>query len=210
MVKRGSGDHGKAARREEILDAAEAVFFDKGFDRSAMEKIARRAGISRALLYVYFTDKAAILRGIMHRASLSMGRRFERAMTEGHSGLDQLRGIGEAYYAFSCDESDYFDVLTNMNIFPTSGEEDDQAVRLRDSVAHNTGLMVRAIEAGLADGSLRADRISSPAQTAYFLQGALHGIIMQTRGPRITESGQDGAALVRYAIDMLGCAIQAE
>lgn len=108
----------KEERREAILDAAEQVFFCKGFDRTPMDDIARQAQLSRALLYVYFEDKAAIMRGIMVRAARSIAVRFERALREGRTGMEQLRGFGREYYAFSIEESDYFDVLTNLNTFP--------------------------------------------------------------------------------------------
>ncbi len=219
MTERLRGARDKENRRENILDAAEVVFVERGFDRTPMDEIARRAGISRALLYVYFTDKAAIMRGIMLRAIDSMCRRFEQAVADGATGLAQLRGIGRAYYAFSRDESDYFDVLTNMNTFPASGEDDEQVRQLRERAAYSTRLMVEAMENGLSDGSLAADRVRSPLQTAYFLQGALHGVIMQTRGPHspVDEGGEPGISdreeaeqLVLYAIDMLGRAIRSD
>ena len=51
----------KQERRESILDSAEQCFFSKGYERTAMDEIARGAQLSRALLYVYFKDKAAIM-----------------------------------------------------------------------------------------------------------------------------------------------------
>jgi len=202
-------DREKEDRRESILDAAELVFFDKGFDRTPMDEIARRAQLSRALLYVYFTDKSAIMRGIMLRAGTAINRRFERAVAEGKTGMEQLRGIGMAYYAFSRDESNYFDVLTKLNTFPESADDDEQINALRECVARNTDLMVQAIENGMADGSVDAERVSPARQTAYFLQGALHGVIMQTRGPRMEHTEYPEAeALILYAINMLGRAMQ--
>ena len=50
--------------RETILDAAELVFSEKGYERTSMDDIARTAALSRALLYVYFKDKAAIHSGM--------------------------------------------------------------------------------------------------------------------------------------------------
>jgi len=199
----------KEERREAILDAAEQVFFNKGFDRTPMDEIARQAQLSRALLYVYFEDKAAIMRGIMLRAARSIGQRFERALAEGRTGMEQLRGMGRQYYAFSRDESDYFDVLTHLNTFPESVGDDEQLRALCGSREHTTALMVQAINNGIEDGSLHPDRVSPPLQTAYFLQGALHGVIMQTRGPRPTEHGYpESETLILYAIDMLGRAMQ--
>ena len=111
----------KLERHETILDAAEQVFFRKGFDQTTMDDIARAAQLSRALLYVYFRDKNAIMRGVMLRAATSLRLRFENAVATCASGEQQIEGIGHAYYAFSVEEPDYFDVLTNVTTFPEPG-----------------------------------------------------------------------------------------
>ena len=40
-----------------MLDAAEAVFGRRGFHGASMDEIARRSGITKALLYQYFGSK---------------------------------------------------------------------------------------------------------------------------------------------------------
>ncbi len=55
-------------RRAEILDAAEALYIEKGWDGLAVERVARNARLSRALVYVYFRDKEDLLFGIGERA----------------------------------------------------------------------------------------------------------------------------------------------
>lgn len=45
------------AKRQAILDAAQAVFQDAGFERTSMEDIRKRAGFSKATLYSYFASK---------------------------------------------------------------------------------------------------------------------------------------------------------
>ena len=47
----------KERRRLEILDAAEAVAAVVGVEALTMDLVARKARLSRALLYVYFNDK---------------------------------------------------------------------------------------------------------------------------------------------------------
>ena len=47
----------KEARPRELLDAALALFVEKGFAGSRAEDIAARAGVSKATLYLYFASK---------------------------------------------------------------------------------------------------------------------------------------------------------
>ena len=55
------------ARRNQILDAAAAVFAEKGFHRATTKEIARTAGVSEGTIYNYFDSKVDLLIGIMTR-----------------------------------------------------------------------------------------------------------------------------------------------
>jgi TetR/AcrR family transcriptional repressor of mexJK operon len=48
-------------RRQEILDAAQKVFAQKGFDGASIKDLAKAAKISPGLLYWYFKDKTDLL-----------------------------------------------------------------------------------------------------------------------------------------------------
>lgn len=50
----------KEARPEEILDAALDLFTDKGFSSTRMVDIAKKAGVSKGTLYLYFDSKELI------------------------------------------------------------------------------------------------------------------------------------------------------
>lgn len=52
------------ARRAEILEAAAAVFGEKGYERATMKEIAARAGIAPGTIYLYFKNKRDLLLAI--------------------------------------------------------------------------------------------------------------------------------------------------
>src|SRR5687767_2691594 len=56
------------ARPDEVLDAALDLFIEKGFAVTRVEDIARRAGLSKGAVYLYFDSKEKILEGIVRRA----------------------------------------------------------------------------------------------------------------------------------------------
>jgi AcrR family transcriptional regulator len=58
----------KDERAPEILDAALACFAEKGFAASRMDDIARRAGISKGTIYLYFESKEAVFKALAQRA----------------------------------------------------------------------------------------------------------------------------------------------
>ncbi|MHA6689632.1 TetR/AcrR family transcriptional regulator [Devosia sp. A449] len=56
------------ARPDEVLDAALALFLEQGFAATKVEDVARRAGLSKGSVYLYFPSKDALLEAIVQRA----------------------------------------------------------------------------------------------------------------------------------------------
>lgn len=55
-------------RPREICAAALDVFAEKGFAAAKLDEIARRAGVSKGTLYLYFKDKEALFRAVVRSA----------------------------------------------------------------------------------------------------------------------------------------------
>jgi AcrR family transcriptional regulator len=55
-------------RPREICNAALEVFAEKGFAAAKLDEIARRAGVSKGTLYLYFTDKQELFRAVVRNA----------------------------------------------------------------------------------------------------------------------------------------------
>jgi AcrR family transcriptional regulator len=87
----------KERRRAEILDAAEALYAQKGWDALTVDQVARSARLSRALVYVYFRDKEELLFAIGERAMRVMRDRFVEAAASQVLGLDKIEAIGRSY-----------------------------------------------------------------------------------------------------------------
>ena len=50
----------KEARRQQILDAARDLFFDRGFEGTTIDEIAQRTEISKGAVYLHFPSKEEI------------------------------------------------------------------------------------------------------------------------------------------------------
>ncbi len=53
------------ARPDELLDAALDEFIARGFDAARVEDIAKRAGLSKGAVYLYFKSKEEVLRALI-------------------------------------------------------------------------------------------------------------------------------------------------
>jgi AcrR family transcriptional regulator len=56
------------ARPDEVLDAALELFMEKGFAATRVDDIAKRAGLSKGAVYLYFPSKEAVLEALVRRA----------------------------------------------------------------------------------------------------------------------------------------------
>jgi AcrR family transcriptional regulator len=58
--------------REHILDAAEAIFAERGFESAKLQEISARAGVSMGTIYAIFPGKEDLFRGILDRRGQQM------------------------------------------------------------------------------------------------------------------------------------------
>ena len=56
----------REARRQQIMDAALELFGNEGYYTTSISKIAAKAGISKGLMYNYFTGKEELVKAIIH------------------------------------------------------------------------------------------------------------------------------------------------
>ncbi len=62
--------------RQRLIDTAEAVFADQGFD-TPLEAIAKRAGVSRMTLYRHFKDRETLCFAVLERNVLKLENKAE-------------------------------------------------------------------------------------------------------------------------------------
>src|SRR6478736_4931019 len=86
----------KEERRDEILDAALAVFAEQGLHGSSTEEVARRAGISQPYVFRLFGTKKELFKAVIARCFRQTLERFQRA-AEGKRGEEALEAMGKAY-----------------------------------------------------------------------------------------------------------------
>ncbi|MGE5174854.1 MAG: TetR/AcrR family transcriptional regulator [Hyphomicrobiales bacterium] len=89
----------KASRPGEILDAALATFVERGYAATRIEEIARRAGVSKGTMYLYFRSKEALFRAVVTRSMVPTVEQAEQ-IVRGHRGSarDLLRSILLAWW----------------------------------------------------------------------------------------------------------------
>lgn len=193
----------KERRRAEIVDAAEQLYAELGWDAVTMENVAKTARLSRALIYVYFRDKEDLLHAITERALLELRERFVQAAAKQRLGLDKLQAIGRAYVLFQQEKPYRFDACSRFHAHQAASDEPTEAAcaAAGDAVI---GVIVQALLEGQGDGSIRKD-IGNPAQVCVMLWAFTHGLIQvgNNKKQEIARLGIEVSQLMEGSFGML-------
>jgi AcrR family transcriptional regulator len=121
----------RAARVEQLLNVAEVLFAEFGYDGTSIERIAKAAGITRPVVYDHFGSKEGIYLACVSRAR----ERFELAVAESVDGVEDLEqrlyaGL-DACFAFIEEDPDRWAVM--FRGVAVTGHVADEALRMRFS-----------------------------------------------------------------------------
>jgi AcrR family transcriptional regulator len=201
----------KERRRADILDATEAVAAEVGWDAMTMDQVARKARLSRALLYVYFKDKQDLLFGLCERALTTLTQRFTEAVSRHKTGLDQLTGIGRAYIAFSQEFPVYFEVMARCELLSPEPQPNTNEGAVMHHGDQCRKVMVEVIRAGIVDGSIRPD-VGDPAVVSNTLWAFMHGVLQfaSTKENVLLHGGVTIKSLVEHALLMATRSVEAK
>ncbi len=83
----------KQDRPHELMDAALALFGEKGFAATRAEEVAARAGVSKGTLYLYYPSKEELLKAVI-RENLS------QLIAEGSEQVDTFEGTTAELLAY--------------------------------------------------------------------------------------------------------------
>jgi AcrR family transcriptional regulator len=87
-------------RRAAILAAALEVFSERGFREATLEAVARRAGISKALIYEHFASKRELTRALLDTYVHELLGRLASAIASAEPGEERMRTGVDAVLRF--------------------------------------------------------------------------------------------------------------
>lgn len=143
-------------RHGAILDAAEALFLEQGYDRTSLADIVRRSGGSLATLYDLFGNKQGLLRAMATRWSGETAfRPLDPAATSAMSNVDILKSY--AYRQSDAMQSPRAIALMRM-LVSESVRDREFAVRIyRDLHLPAIDELVELFSGWVADGAAEID-----------------------------------------------------
>jgi len=168
-------------RIREILSAALDVFTEKGYPKTTMDEIARRALLTRPALYKYFGDKQSILKALVEWKMEELIAEFEAIAGESAPGFEpRLRRLVGSAVAFQKQNRGAFHALLTANSLP-SLTKDERFVALKDRLV---GVVTGVLQAGIDAGEVRPEPARDLAELflSLLFHPAAKGFVQPDRG----------------------------
>ena len=168
----------KAQRREDILQAAREVFFERGIHHATVDEVAEQAEVSKGTVYLYFDTKETILAHLLLEGLELLVADLEAAFAPAASlpALDRIQRLAAAYLTFFETYPSYFHLIS---AFDRGRFQAAISPELYNQVLTRSlrGLrwLVRAVEQGRAEGTLR---VSDARHAASLIWAGLNGVLV--------------------------------
>lgn len=172
-------------RRCRIVDIAEAVFSQSGFEAATMDRIAASAGYTKRTLYTYFKDKEALFLAVAARGFTRLNEMLSDADAAAGPQGDRLEALARAFFRFSMDHPGDADLVMRYEAryadYGIAGQHaeaaaaDDLRAACQRLTDDNARLVLSVIEDGIRRGWLRT--AMSPHQLMLVLWGQIYGVL---------------------------------
>jgi AcrR family transcriptional regulator len=200
----------KEQRRNDIVEAAEHVFFSKGYEDATMDDVSEEAELSKGTLYLYFNTKEELYFAVMLRGFKILYGLFEKAVADKQRGIEQLQEIGRAYIRFFNEYHDYFKNIMFFESKTVPFDPDNPWVEEFEWCSDRIfGKLTEAVETGIRDGTIRED--VDPAKTPLLLWAQTNGILqlVSTKGEMLKSLfGQEPEEIIDYYLEMVAHALR--
>ncbi|HEY1710581.1 MAG TPA: TetR/AcrR family transcriptional regulator [Rhizomicrobium sp.] len=135
-------------KRLAVLKAGAAAFRERGFERTSLDDIAGKLGVTKPTLYYYISDKQDIVYAC---SSLANGElmALAKAQDPKRPGLDALTDFFRRYVEIIAGDFGYCLTMINENLLPAP-----RVKELRRSKRELNAVVVAMLERGIADGSI--------------------------------------------------------
>lgn len=174
----------KEQRRRQIIEAAEELFFARGFERTKMIEIAEALELSKGTLYLYFKSKEQLAYAILLRSFDVLIGLLREAAEGGESGVDKVHALAEAYIVFYRDHYRQFYLMQLFEgvLYDTLAQV-DEGDEFYERLQQIKTVMIDSVRRGLEDGTLRSSLKPEISATTYMIaaDGFMHQMVTRSR-----------------------------
>lgn len=172
------GRRGRGAddRRTAILDAADQVFLDAGFQAASMSSIAALVGGSKGTLYNYFPSKEELFLACVTRHCDELQAQMAKLDTEGEDVRDTLTRLGQRYVEVVSSD----DVVQKFRLVVSEADRAPEVARAfyETGPARGVETLARYLERAMREGRLAS---ADPVRAARHFLGLCYNWLSKAR-----------------------------
>ncbi len=145
----------KESRPAELMDAALELFVEKGFAATRLDDVAKRAGVSKGTLYLYFDSKEDLLKAVVREGYVSPiadAELYARAYTG--SSADLLRDLMKMWW--DRVGATPMSGITKLMVSEAGNFPDLARFYHEEVMQRGMGLFAYALKRGIAAGEFRS------------------------------------------------------
>ena len=171
--------------RQEVLDRAIEVFWQKGYKATSIQDLVNAAGINRASLYHAFGSKAGVFAAALERymAAGELADVFEA--DENTHFLDLLRAVFLALVEIAVEDRDRRGCLLTNTAVELSPHDDDVGNLIAENLDNLERVLTRRVIDGQGRGEL--DLNLNPIRVARYIINNIQGfrVLSKLRNDRV-------------------------
>jgi AcrR family transcriptional regulator len=199
------------AREKNIIDAAERLFLEKGFDASSMDEIAQSAGFTKRTVYQYFSRKEELLFAVavtrLPKADfIPLPGKNERTST----AFEWLKESCGHFFSICRKNPSETAFVNRAFVILDSTEDGTWKTIFQEKTMKYYQLIVVSMREGIAEGSMRSDLIPEKAAFAFMsvLTDFMRYVSAET-GRKSIYRPMPAGELFQYSLDLLLYSISA-
>jgi AcrR family transcriptional regulator len=154
----------RAVRERQIVELAEELFSERGYQGASMEELARRAGVTKPIVYELFGNKDGLFRACLERSADRLARQVADAVRAEVEPEARLRAGGLAFLRFAAEHRVAWELMME-------GRFSDTAVEVRRSQAALVLELLREMTPGEVD-QRELELVAHAVNSAY--EGVAH------------------------------------
>lgn len=145
----------KDARPQELLAAALDLFVERGFAATRLEDVAKRAGVSKGTLYLYFENKESLFKSVVRTNMLPLLEEAE-VMVDQYQGnsADLLRDVILGWWAAVADTK--LNGISKLMMAESGNFPELAQFYHAEVITRCDALIVRMLEHGIRSGEFRS------------------------------------------------------
>ena len=103
-------------RRAQLLDVARRVFGTSGFHAASMETVAKRAGVTKPILYDHFPSKKDLYLALLDADLAILQDEVSKALASPLGNRERIRASFQAYFDFVDEHAEGFRLLMQETV----------------------------------------------------------------------------------------------